>query len=866
MNNNKLSGKRLSFYKLFCKENYKISIPIIQRDYAQGRQSTAEIRDNFLNALCEYLEEGKANRDLDFIYGSLNNKNEEFVEFIPLDGQQRLTTLFLLHWYLYQISDKTEKTMEFKELLFRNRESMFTYKTRTSSTEFCNKLMSNDIYFNNLLEADEDLDGSSKENRLSKTIGNSSWFFLAWKYDPTVKSMLTMLDAIHNKFGELPNNKKYFDQLTDTENPIITFLFLNLEDFNLADDLYIKMNSRGVQLTLFENFKANFEQHLESMGNFKPYGKEKEYSIKEYFSHNIDTEWSNLFWNYREVVDGKSIEEKNTYDAELRNFIRVIFANQYATISNEKNDKLEFLLGTLVAKEDKKNYTNDISFNKYKDLDAITKESVLFLINAFDNLKNENSKIKTYLSDRYTLYFNENTIFENVLKHSLTYLARLLFHAYIRFLIENQTDRTGIEQWMRVIYNLANNTRIEDADLFSKAIQSIEKLLPYSNNILKYLRQDPKIESFSKGQFLEEKIKAHLIKKGNNWKDAIESTEINKYFAGQIGFILEFSGIVDCYEKNKCDWTEDENKDYLVSFNNYAEKAAAVFNDRDKYKNKDNFNYNFVWERAVLTKGDYLIDAQSSYSRKNLLITNERDFSWKRLLRIKDEKNEKDEKSLASRRMLIKQVFDDILFDSDRNNLKYSLEKICEKGANEDDWRNYLIKCPDLIRYCQKGYMQIKNNHDIILLSQSKMFGKHSEMYTYYLWHKSFIKNKESFKPFKTEYYESKYTEDDACILLNGFCHKGINYEIRIYYCNDDTLPYPYEIAFKKLEGENIPGKYEKDIENILKKLNFEWIKQYRGYFFSGNGDDAIMEKLNKLIEELRELKPQSLALNPQSP
>ena len=45
----KYKGKTFSFYELINTHN--IEIPIIQRDYAQGREDKKEIRDNFLNAL-----------------------------------------------------------------------------------------------------------------------------------------------------------------------------------------------------------------------------------------------------------------------------------------------------------------------------------------------------------------------------------------------------------------------------------------------------------------------------------------------------------------------------------------------------------------------------------------------------------------------------------------------------------------------------------------------------------------------------------------------------------------------------------------------------------------------------------------------
>ena len=832
MNNNvnTQSGERLSFYKLFRDKGYRISIPIIQRDYAQGRQTTSEVRNIFLDALFSYLEENKANRDLDFIYGSLNI-TEKFTDFIPLDGQQRLTTLFLLHWYLCQISENTEKKTEFKSFLFKECKSMFTYETRSSSFEFCDAFMAHDIDFKNLLEADKGL-----ENSLSKTIENSSWFFLSWKYDPTIQSMLTMLDAIHEKFA---NKKEYFERLIDTENPIITFLFLNLKDFKLTDDLYIKMNSRGKPLTSFENFKAKFEQHLEGLTTERKFKliydeNEKEVSLKDYFSHNIDTKWANLFWAYRELVG-----DKNVYDEELKNFIRVIFANQYA-ISKDKDENFEFLLGTQVAKN-RKDYTDNISYYKYKELDAITERSILYLIDAFDNLIIDNDKIKNHLSEDYKFYFDENAVFENALKHSLANnQERVLFHAYIRFLIENKNDRKGIEQWIRVIHNLANNTIIDGADEVSKAIKSIEKLLPQSSDILKFLNENPQVDFFSSWQILEEKIKAHLITKGDYWKEKIESVEKHNCFGGQIGFVLEFAGIIDCYAKNNnnCNWTEQEDKFFFNSFENYADKAIAVFN------NKGSYNSNYLWERAVLTKGDYLIGASSN--RKNLLYSdkNTRDFSWKRLLRTNDQKHQ-------HQRQFVKQVLDDDLFD--KTDLLNSLEKICESKTNT--WRDYLIACPELIRYCKQGFIRFINENDIILLGQSQMNHKHSEMYSLFLWKQCIEPRKEEFKSFKEiGYNDVKSSEDEACIILGNFCHNRINYKINIYYCNNDKLPNPYEIAFRKSKGDNTLDKYGDDIKNILSNLSFEWSEDYLGYFFTSKDSNILMEKLEELNEEIQKI------------
>ncbi|EAL8469144.1 DUF262 domain-containing protein, partial [Campylobacter jejuni] len=230
-------------------EEYQIKIPIIQRDYAQGRIEASIIRDKFLDNILVHLNNNKE-MCLDFIYGSVKND-----VFLPLDGQQRLTTIFLLYWY----SGKKED----KEIDFLKK---FTYETRASSREFCQKLIQEE--FNTFEDSD----------KLSEKIKNSSWFLYFWDNDPTIKSMLAMIDDIHKKF----NNEEFFDKLE-----LLKFHFIKLENFNLDDDLYIKMNARGKKLTDFEIFKAEFEKFLIS---------NKKNLFKEYFIKNIDGEWTDLFW------------------------------------------------------------------------------------------------------------------------------------------------------------------------------------------------------------------------------------------------------------------------------------------------------------------------------------------------------------------------------------------------------------------------------------------------------------------------------------------------------------------------------------------------------------------------------------------
>lgn len=124
-------SSQYTFWRLV--EEFKIIVPIIQRDYAQGRKDDLkieQIRKTFIQHLLEKINQNSHKSDLDFVYGSVVDEQLKL-----LDGQQRLTTLFLLHWYLAWKSDVIlDKTIQ--EKLLR-----FSYETRTSSRDFIKSLI-----------------------------------------------------------------------------------------------------------------------------------------------------------------------------------------------------------------------------------------------------------------------------------------------------------------------------------------------------------------------------------------------------------------------------------------------------------------------------------------------------------------------------------------------------------------------------------------------------------------------------------------------------------------------------------------------------------------------------------------------------
>ena len=247
-----------TFIDIFDGATGKIVIPKIQRDYAQGRDTPEirRVRERFLDSLYKAVTTDER-ITLDFIYGERKDGT-----LTPLDGQQRLTTLFLLHWY----AAKKEHVPPEEIAFLKN----FSYDTRPDSRDFCDFLIDCDIPF---------------DEKISAAIVNHMHFPFSWQKDPTVSSMLVMLDAIDEKFRGAEN---LWDKL---KGGAISFYFLSIEDMGLTDEIYVTMNSRGKLLTDFEHFKAEFKNRLDELDR----------ELSDRIILKIDTDWTDLLWAYRDA-------------------------------------------------------------------------------------------------------------------------------------------------------------------------------------------------------------------------------------------------------------------------------------------------------------------------------------------------------------------------------------------------------------------------------------------------------------------------------------------------------------------------------------------------------------------------------------
>ncbi len=394
-----------------------IEIPIIQRDYAQGRKSkeVGRIRKQFLSVLHDALTGYNDPVKLDFVYGNISEG-----KLIPLDGQQRLTTLFLLHWYIAK-----KENIDKEQYLFLNN---FTYRTRFSSTHFCK----------NLIDASPDF----SDERLSDWITDQSWYMYSWDNDPTIRSMLVMLNDIHSVFKDDSN---LWEQITNANIPLISFYFLPLEDMGLTDSLYIKMNSRGKPLTNFEHFKAEFEVIIKDVSG----------ELYEKFIQKADNDWVDMLWKYR--------GDDDAIDDEFMRYFR--FVTETICYRNDIE----------IAEDD-----FDLAREVYSKQNSSAEHNLRILFKSFDCWKelhniddffNANFSTHTYVIGKAVLYSEDINLFLECCnkygqgtsrRREFTLNNTLLLFAVLIYLInKEQVSVDEFKERIRIIRNLVMNSADE---------------------------------------------------------------------------------------------------------------------------------------------------------------------------------------------------------------------------------------------------------------------------------------------------------------------------------------------------------------------------------------------------------------------
>lgn len=559
------TGKKTSFWN-FIKNN-KIKIPIIQRDYAQGRADEENIRESFVHYLKKALDSNISGNSepyiLDFIYGS---KSHDTI--LPLDGQQRLTTLWLLHWYMALKKDAPISEDE-KHYFFN-----FSYETRESSRNFIKRLAG-------LLSKKE----NKQQYKISDYITKHLWFLKDWNNDQTITSMLIMLDYIDEVFKESPLETYWNNLISD--KAAIVFYELKLENFGLTDDLYIKMNARGKPLTNFENFKADFVGYLTELEN----NKESDENTAERISRKLDTDWTDIFWENRYIDESKNCHIDEIYFGFLNRYFLGEWIAEGSVTSDDidKDVKLHSLLyGSNQKNENKKEIDDSkISYSKFDVYEEILNDGPKLIGNLERTLDNFSSFLKLELNTEKKLQTIQQIFYPNWDKESkfrfipdyskdengndeefvdfgknkilkiqtINQMERPIFFAICKYFEYGEYEKKSFDQWMRFSWNLVSDPRLRDTNAM---IQSIKKLKEYSENSHNIYEKLSKLDisTLPNGtaltdQFIEECEKVRAICTDNKIESIIKEAESTAFFKGQIRFLYN-----DCKEDNKePNWT-----------------------------------------------------------------------------------------------------------------------------------------------------------------------------------------------------------------------------------------------------------------------------------------------------------------------
>ena len=460
-----------------CQKYDKIEIPIIQRDYAQGRKKEEKVRGRFLEFLTQAFVT-KTPVELDFVYGNVREEDDKSVHtFIPVDGQQRLTTLWLLHWFL---SIKEGRLVEIVSWMRK-----FSYETRPSAHIFCEKLLSESF-------TSEELENIDEYIKIQK------WFDNEWLNDGTVSGMLQMLHDFSLQ-EVLLNGTATLDALIAG---LFSFYLVPLELFGLSDELYIRMNARGKVLTDFENFKSEFFKIL------------KNYPQLEVVKDKIETKWVENLWPYKKkgtyVIDqcfmnylrfitrclyfrqAKPRAESYVEDFLDMSVLRTIYSVQ------DNTDFLQFALDIIpvIAKHDKGNLLWESNNTSLADLLAVS-------------LRGDNMTI-------------DMTI---ILYSALIYLKQ-------------HGDIQELNSFVRIVRNLIYNTNDKSERDQPRILRSIDQFSTTVNVFNTIAVEEFKLEGLRESQCREEHFKALLRQHHVDVGELIEQIEDNINLRGNITSLL----------------------------------------------------------------------------------------------------------------------------------------------------------------------------------------------------------------------------------------------------------------------------------------------------------------------------------------
>lgn len=508
---------------------YRVVIPGIQRHYVQGANNpkAESVRKQFIKEIFTAIEKKQNEFNLHFIYGPINTNGED--SFVPVDGQQRLTTLWLIARYAAEKAEPSDR----KHLLHLL--SRFTYENRINAKRFCQALTCEDSRW--------DITQDPNPNILCQ-----DWFVDYWKEDETVASMIRMLSTIHEEWN------KHQDSITaeDILEAIASKIRFELKIDAFGDDIYMKMNARGLQLTQWENFKGKFPEDLRE--------DKKEWWVKE--MEELSNRFFTLSDKQHELPDNAFFALYARIMAYEARESGVDCGNNIKELADYKkwnHIELPFVpysdfSGIMQGIQERQDSGNEPIASTVADT------CVKMLGTVLDNAKNN------------VPYFGDSKLFDTFFHPQNGNELDFTLCCYEYFKKFDNIDNCDFLKALRLMWNILENVNKQydkpdnRIELVKKFIDLEDKTL-YSRKITLYSPQIKEIiDSDVPEQAKEEAKKAiqmhcddqsmpndwneETLGPWSNWNDAIEKAEECAFFHGSIRFLYRNSnGDTTCWKK-----------------------------------------------------------------------------------------------------------------------------------------------------------------------------------------------------------------------------------------------------------------------------------------------------------------------------
>lgn len=355
---NLFSGEHYSIDQLLSEDN-QIYIPDMQRDYCWAltfsELNGKSLVSNFVDDLIAQREaEEPLQMGLLYAYESPANHLQ------LCDGQQRLTTLFLMLGVLYKLnpSPYLKEKLVLKDKL--PLVSRFQYAIRETTLTFLTAVVRN-LFLDNAKVNDK------------PAIKQEDWYFKEYDNDPSIQNMIIAIETVFSKLEHFE-----LEELNKLEQLLLNkvqFLYFDMVNRTYGEEQFVVLNTTGKPLTKTENIKPKL---LGGLDDKECYQDER--TALQYYA-DMWEEWELFFWQHKH-------QKHKTADKGFNEFLRWVYIIESVN-----------LRGSL--KSNAKDYSNSqkaLASNHY-NLQELNDDNIqlLELINSYFNA------IKILKDDDYVL-------------------------------------------------------------------------------------------------------------------------------------------------------------------------------------------------------------------------------------------------------------------------------------------------------------------------------------------------------------------------------------------------------------------------------------------------------------------------------